>query len=222
MRTVDAHSQSTATRGELIPLAEVSWLAFFRGYLRYWDDVWTNPLPLQALQREGNDGGGLEHGSGAFDIMSQSWPPLTARRPKGKKAEKNANGTVPRCSSGRVVAPSRSAEESPIIHQEDEHDDVQCEKRVKRREQAMKPADRCKSATPALPRGQSYIHSSTNKTAPSAAKCKSTLAAAAPAPRPKRRKAENPIAGWAIKLAPGDKTTAVSPRDLPTCWVRQC
>ncbi|KAJ7845664.1 hypothetical protein B0H13DRAFT_1908206 [Mycena leptocephala] len=43
----------------------------------YWDgdDAWANPLPLQ---HEGGDGGGLEHGSGAFDMMSQSWPHLTA------------------------------------------------------------------------------------------------------------------------------------------------
>ncbi|KAJ7506480.1 hypothetical protein B0H11DRAFT_2186157 [Mycena galericulata] len=47
---------------------------------RYWDgdNARPNPLPLQALQREGSDGGGLEHGGGAFDVMSQSWPHLTA------------------------------------------------------------------------------------------------------------------------------------------------
>ncbi|KAJ7808643.1 hypothetical protein B0H13DRAFT_2385696 [Mycena leptocephala] len=47
---------------------------------RYWagDDAWTNP-PLQALprRREGS-GGGLEYGSGAFDVTSQSWSYLTA------------------------------------------------------------------------------------------------------------------------------------------------
>ncbi|KAJ7909424.1 hypothetical protein B0H13DRAFT_1877706 [Mycena leptocephala] len=47
---------------------------------RYWagDGAWTNP-PLQALprRREGS-GGGLEYGSGVFDVISQSWSYLTA------------------------------------------------------------------------------------------------------------------------------------------------
>ncbi|KAJ7924266.1 hypothetical protein B0H13DRAFT_2315663 [Mycena leptocephala] len=46
----------------------------------YWagDNAWTNP-PSQALpwRREGS-GGGLEYGSGAFDVTNQSWPYLTA------------------------------------------------------------------------------------------------------------------------------------------------
>ncbi|KAJ6581726.1 hypothetical protein B0H19DRAFT_1369986 [Mycena capillaripes] len=43
----------------------------------YWtgDNAWTNP-PSHALpwQREGRGGGGLEYGSGAFDVTNQSWP----------------------------------------------------------------------------------------------------------------------------------------------------
>ncbi|KAJ7875973.1 hypothetical protein B0H13DRAFT_1893913 [Mycena leptocephala] len=35
----------------------------------------------------------------------------------------------------------------------------------------------------------------------------------APTPKPKRRKAGDPLAGWAIELVPGDKTTAVTPRE---------
>ncbi|KAJ6533572.1 hypothetical protein B0H19DRAFT_444062 [Mycena capillaripes] len=42
----------------------------------YWtgDNAWTNP-PSHALpwQREGRGGGGLEYGSGAFDVTNQSW-----------------------------------------------------------------------------------------------------------------------------------------------------
>ncbi|KAJ7842465.1 hypothetical protein B0H14DRAFT_3456836 [Mycena olivaceomarginata] len=35
----------------------------------------------------------------------------------------------------------------------------------------------------------------------------------APAPKPKRRKAGDPLAGRAIELVPGDKMTADSPRE---------
>ncbi|KAJ7940026.1 hypothetical protein B0H13DRAFT_1850229 [Mycena leptocephala] len=53
---------------------------FWASMSRYWagDDAWTNP-PLQALprRREGSDGG-FDYGSGAFDVISQSWSYLTA------------------------------------------------------------------------------------------------------------------------------------------------
>ncbi|KAJ7829086.1 hypothetical protein B0H14DRAFT_3717832 [Mycena olivaceomarginata] len=109
--------------------------------------------------------------------QSNSSGRVPARRPsKGKKAEKIAHGTsnvkqVPRCSPGRVVAPSHSAEEARVDHQED--DDVQHEKE-----------------------GQTL---------------QTGNEAAAPAPKPKWRKAGDPLTGWAIELVPGDKTTAVSP-----------
>lgn len=130
-------------------------------------------------------------------------------------------------SSGRVVAPSRSAEEPPIDHQEDEHDDVQREKEgqtSRTGDEASGPVRRtilCCSYTH-LDASQRRLRSrganvsfttSTSDSAPSAAKRKSTLTAAAPAPKPKRRKAGDPLAGWAIELVPGDKTTAVSPRE---------
>ncbi|KAJ7840457.1 hypothetical protein B0H13DRAFT_2366218 [Mycena leptocephala] len=45
------------------------------------------------------------------------------------------------------------------------------------------------------------------------AKRRFTSAAVAPTPKPKRRKAGDPLAGWAIELVPGDKTTAIAPRE---------
>ncbi|KAJ6541306.1 hypothetical protein B0H10DRAFT_2392116 [Mycena sp. CBHHK59/15] len=147
--------------------------------------------------------------------QSNSSVRVPAGRPKGKKAEKIANGTsnveqVPRRSSGRVVAPSRSAEEPPIDHQEDEHDDVQREKEG----QTLRTGDEASGPRHLRSRGANVsFTTSTSDTAPSAVKRKSTLTAAAPAPKPKRRKAGDPLAGWAIELVPGDKTTAVSPRE---------
>ncbi|KAJ7793384.1 hypothetical protein B0H14DRAFT_2622951 [Mycena olivaceomarginata] len=61
---------------------------------------------------------------------------------------------------------------------------------------------RAKSPSPAL-----------KTSAPLNAKRKLTSAAVAPTPKPKRRKAGDPLAGWAIELVPGDKTTAVTPRE---------
>ncbi|KAJ7480405.1 hypothetical protein B0H11DRAFT_1915819 [Mycena galericulata] len=264
---------------------------------RYWDgdDAWANPLPLQVLQHEGSDGGGLEHGSGAFDVMSQSWPHLTAsdtldsaqmgiiesfkkyaeydaRRAAEinvKLATSNLNNNqneldhrdassnrrhaaaadkgmrardadervialrqakaqmeaqlkqavaesksnveqVPRRSSGRVVAPSRSAEEPPIDHQEDEHDDVQREKEG----QTSRTGDEASGPRLLCYRGANvFIHHFDERHRSIRAKCKSTLTAAAPAPKPQRRKAGGPLAGWATELVPSDKTTAVSPRE---------
>ncbi|KAJ7923641.1 hypothetical protein B0H13DRAFT_1864786 [Mycena leptocephala] len=59
--------------------------------------------------------------------------------------------------------------------------------------------------------GQSQISvaSTLGDAAPSNAKRKLT-SAVAPTPKPKRRKAGDPLAGWAIELVPGDKTTAVT------------
>ncbi|KAJ7110858.1 hypothetical protein C8R44DRAFT_883329 [Mycena epipterygia] len=151
------------------------------------------------------------------ESKSNSSGRVPAGRPKGKKAEKIANGTsnveqVPRRSSGRVVAPSRSTEEPPIDHQEDEHDDVQHEKErqtSRTGDEASGPTQVSDAWAPAGP----MFPTSTSDSAPSAAKRKSTLTAVAPAPKPKRRKAGDPLAGWAIELVPGDKTTAVSPRE---------
>ncbi len=53
-----------------------------------------------------------------------------------------------------------------------------------------------------------------NDAGPSNAKRKSeSTSAVAQTPKPKRRKAVDPLAGWAIELVPGDKTTAVTPRE---------
>ncbi|KAJ7857931.1 hypothetical protein B0H14DRAFT_3637442 [Mycena olivaceomarginata] len=151
------------------------------------------------------------------ESKSNSSGRVPARRPsKGKKVEKIGHGTsnveqVPRRSPGRVVAPSHSAEEARVDHQEDEHD-VQREKEG----QTLQTGDEASgpSATPALTwrrcfldhfdKGHCSIHRQTRKL---------TSTAAAPAPKPKRRKAGDPLAGWAIELVPGDKTTAVSPRE---------
>ncbi|KAJ7739629.1 hypothetical protein B0H14DRAFT_2638240 [Mycena olivaceomarginata] len=89
-------------------------------------------------------------------------------------------------------------------------------KRVKHCKRATKPAENilCCSYTHLRSHGANVpFATSTRDTAPSTAKRKSTLTAAAPAPKPKRRKAGDPLAGWAIELGPGDKTTAVSPQE---------
>jgi hypothetical protein len=108
---------------------------------RYWDgdDVWANPLPLQ---REGSDGGGLEHGSGAFDVMrcvvvgnmtvklltvrfSQLWPYLTASdtldsvlgsaNPAASSFHpSHVPATVPVFTSVRTVSPTYS---HTLLHQ---------------------------------------------------------------------------------------------------------
>ncbi|KAJ7440473.1 hypothetical protein B0H11DRAFT_2292867 [Mycena galericulata] len=153
------------------------------------------------------------------ESKSNSSGRVPAARPKGKKAEKIANGTsnveqVPRRSSGRVVAPSHSTEEPPIDHQGDEHDDAQREtegQTLRTGDEASGPTQVSDACAPAG--ANASLTASTSDTVPSAAKRKSTLSAAAPAPKPKRRKAGDPLAGWAIELVPGDKTTAVSPRE---------
>ncbi|KAJ6580293.1 hypothetical protein B0H10DRAFT_904986 [Mycena sp. CBHHK59/15] len=97
-----------------------------------------------------------------------------------------------------------------ISTQEDEHDDVQREKEG----QTLRTGDEASGPRRLRSRGANVsFTTSTSDTAPSAAKRKSTLTAAAPAPKPKRRKAGDPLAGCAIELVPGDKTTAVSPRE---------
>ncbi|KAJ7924488.1 hypothetical protein B0H13DRAFT_2315383 [Mycena leptocephala] len=150
------------------------------------------------------------------ESKSNSSGRVPAGRPsKGKKAEKIAHGTsnveqVPCRSSGRVVASSRSADEARVDHQEDEHDDVQREKEG----QTLQTDDEASGPRRLRSRGANVsFTTSTRDTAPSAAKRKLTLTAAAPAPKLKRRKAGDPLAGWAIELIPGDKTTAVSPRE---------
>ncbi|KAJ7323299.1 hypothetical protein DFH08DRAFT_817869 [Mycena albidolilacea] len=147
--------------------------------------------------------------------QSNSSGRVPARRPsKGKKVEKIGHGTsnvehVPRRSPGRVVAPSHSAEEARVDHQEDEHD-VQREKEG----QTLQTGDEASGPRRLRSHGADVsFTTSTRDTAPSTAKRKLTSTAAAPAPKPKRRKAGDPLAGWAIELVPGDKTTAVSPRE---------
>ncbi|KAJ7436266.1 hypothetical protein B0H11DRAFT_2207194 [Mycena galericulata] len=102
------------------------------------DDARENPLLLQALQREGSDGG--EHGSGAFDLMSQSWPHLTASGTLdsvfGSKAEKKLLMQRPsrmwnrfraiRLSVSQLRVTARRNHQSTMS--EDEHDDVQRKK----------------------------------------------------------------------------------------------
>ncbi|KAJ6537018.1 hypothetical protein B0H19DRAFT_1270692 [Mycena capillaripes] len=150
------------------------------------------------------------------ESKSNSSGRIPAGRPsKGKKAEKIAHGTsnveqVPRRSSGRVVAPSRSAEEARVDREKDEHNDVQREKEG----QTLQTGDEASGPRRLRSHGANVLSTtSTRDTAPSAAKRKLTLTAAAPAPKPKRRKSGDPLAGWAIELVPGDNTTAVSPRE---------
>jgi hypothetical protein len=64
---------------------------------------------------------------------------------------------------------------------------------------------RAKSPSPAL-------HTSPSDAVPPNAKRELT-SAVGPTPTPKRRKVGDPLAGWAIELVPGDKTTAVTPRE---------
>ncbi|KAJ7475458.1 hypothetical protein B0H11DRAFT_1917643 [Mycena galericulata] len=234
------------------------------------DDARENPLPLQAFQREGSDGG--EHGSGAFDVMSardvdecvialrqakaqvevelkqavaesklttdqsNSSGRVPAGRPKGKKAEKKIDNAtsesnveqVPRVSDFFqfpilglfliATTPSVRLSVSQLRvtaqrnHQstisEDEHDDVQREKEG----QTLRTGDEASGPRRLRSRGAN-VSFTTSRTAPSAAKHKSALTAALPAPKPKRCKAGDPLAGRAIELVPGDKTTAISPRE---------
>ncbi|KAJ7696333.1 hypothetical protein B0H14DRAFT_3174683 [Mycena olivaceomarginata] len=139
---------------------------------------------------------------------------VPARRPsKGKKAEKNCswNGMIIlECGTGSAP-PSHSAEEARVDHQEDEHDDVQREKEG----QTLQTGDEASgpSATPALVRDQCFIHhfdeghcSIHRQTQVNFNRSRTSIQA-------QRRKAGDPLAGWAIELVPGDKTTAVSPRE---------
>ncbi|KAJ7464280.1 hypothetical protein B0H11DRAFT_2240675 [Mycena galericulata] len=169
------------------------------------DDARENPLSLQALQREGSDGG--EHGSGAFDLMSQSWPHLTVSGTLdsvfGSKAEKkllmqrydNHLFRAIRLSVSQLRVTALRNHQSTMS--EDEHDDVQ---------HASQRSLRSRGANVSFT-------TSTSDTAPSAAKRKSALTVAAPAPKPKQRKAGDSLTGRPIELVPGDKTTAVSPRE---------
>ncbi|KAJ7475493.1 hypothetical protein B0H11DRAFT_2194913 [Mycena galericulata] len=120
--------------------------------------------------------------SGPFDLMSQSWPYLTASGTLdsvlGSKAEKKL----------LMQRPSRMWNRFRAVR-----------KRVKRCERATKPADRRKSAKPALPRGQCFIHHFHERHRPIR--------------RQTQRKAGDSLAGRPIELVPGNKTTAVSPRE---------
>ncbi|KAJ7814346.1 hypothetical protein B0H14DRAFT_3878738 [Mycena olivaceomarginata] len=141
------------------------------------------------------------------ESKSNSSGRVPAGRPsKGKKAEKLL---MERRMWNRFPS-SRSADEARVDHQEDEHDDVQREKEG----QTLQTDDEASGPRRLRSRGANVsFTTSTRDTAPSAAKRKLTLTAAAPAPKLKRRKAGDPLAGWAIELIPGDKTTAVSPRE---------
>ncbi|KAJ7504920.1 hypothetical protein B0H11DRAFT_2343310 [Mycena galericulata] len=174
------------------------------------DDARENPLPLQALQREGSDGG--EHGSGAFDVVRSVkflWPgSCRAEGQEGGKEIANATSESNVEQVPRLRVTAQRNRQSTIS--EDEHDDVQREKEG----QTLRTGDEASGPRRLRSRGANVsFTTSTSDTAPSAAKHKSALTAAAPAPKPKRRKAGDPLAGRAIELVPGDKTTAVSPRE---------
>ncbi|KAJ7937686.1 hypothetical protein B0H13DRAFT_1852324 [Mycena leptocephala] len=136
------------------------------------------------------------------------------RPSKGKKAETNTQGEASalRRSSSRVASRSVELEREDI--QEDEHEGMQGGRKEGEALQMGEETSgqrhlrsrRAKSSLPAL-------HTSPSDAAPSNAKRKLTSAAVAPTPKPKRRKAGDPLAGWAIELVPGDKTTAVTPRE---------
>ncbi|KAJ7924265.1 hypothetical protein B0H13DRAFT_1864136 [Mycena leptocephala] len=131
---------------------------------------------------------------------------VPARRPvKGKKAETNTQGkaSAVRRSSSRVSSRDVEVERDDI--QEDEHEGMQGEKRMKYYNWVKKQVDRAKSPSPAL-------HTSPSDAVLSNAKRKLT-SAVGPTPKLKRRKAGDPLAGWAIELVPGDMTTAVTPRE---------
>ncbi|KAJ7926846.1 hypothetical protein B0H13DRAFT_2313099 [Mycena leptocephala] len=149
------------------------------------------------------------------EAKSNSSGRVPGRRPsKGKKAETNTQGKLNakqasalRRSSSRVASRSVELEREDI--QEDEHEGMQGEKEG----EALQMANlrhlrsrRAKSPPPAL-------YTSPSDAAPSNGKRKLTSAAVVPTPKPKRRKAGDPLAGWAIELVPGDKTTAVTPRE---------
>ncbi|KAJ7868340.1 hypothetical protein B0H14DRAFT_3585160 [Mycena olivaceomarginata] len=149
--------------------------------------------------------------------QSNSSGRVPARRSsKGKKAEKIAQGTpnveqVPRCLSGRVA--SRSTEPERNAHQEDELQDPQPEKDG----QVFQTSDEPSGPRHLRSRGAMVSPTEPPTSArgggPSNTKRKSTSSATAPAPKPKRRKAGDPLSGWAIELVPGDRTTAVTPRE---------
>ncbi|KAF7359826.1 hypothetical protein MVEN_00707900 [Mycena venus] len=135
---------------------------------------------------------------------------------KDKKAEEIAQGMpnveqVPRRSSGRVA--SRSTEPERNAHQEDELQDPQPEKDG----QVFQTSDEPSGPRHLRSRGAMVSPTEPPTSArgggPSNTKRKSTSSATAPAPKPKRRKAGDPLSGWAIELVPGDKTTAVTPRE---------
>ncbi|KAJ6533605.1 hypothetical protein B0H19DRAFT_1383607 [Mycena capillaripes] len=130
------------------------------------------------------------------EAKSNSSGRVPARRPaKGKKAETNTQGKVSaaRRSSSRVASRGVELERDDI--QDDEHEETSGQRHLR--------SHRAKSRSPALRISQSDA-------APANAKRKLT-SAVAPTPKPKRRKAGDPLAGWAIELVPGDKTTAVTP-----------
>ncbi|KAJ7926457.1 hypothetical protein B0H13DRAFT_1862291 [Mycena leptocephala] len=153
------------------------------------------------------------------EAKSNSSGRVPGRRPsKGKKAEKNTQGKLNtkqasalRRSSSRVASRSVELEREGI--QEDEHESMQGGKEGEALQMGEETSGqrhlrsrRAKSPLPAL-------HTSPTDAAPSNAKRKLTSAAVTPTPKPKRRKAGDPLAGWAIELVPGDKTTAVTPRE---------
>ncbi|KAJ6550449.1 hypothetical protein DFH09DRAFT_1501461 [Mycena vulgaris] len=135
------------------------------------------------------------------EAKSNSSGRAPSRRPsRGKSTQTNTQGeasTLPR-SFSRVA--SRSAESEREDIQEDVHEGEETT--------GQRHLRSCNAKSP-LP----TLHTAPSDAAPSNAKRKLTSAAVAPTPKPKRRKAGDPLAGWAIELVPGDKTTAATPRE---------
>ncbi|KAJ7892954.1 hypothetical protein B0H13DRAFT_2665567 [Mycena leptocephala] len=134
------------------------------------------------------------------EAKSNSSGRAPGRRPsKGKSTQTNTQGE---CSSSRVASRSAESEREDIqedVHKGEETPDWTATQRHLRSRNAKSPPP--------------TLHTAPSDAALSSAKHKLTSAAVTPTPKPKRRKAGDPLAGWAIELVPGDKTTAVTPRE---------
>ncbi|KAJ7911286.1 hypothetical protein B0H13DRAFT_2328505 [Mycena leptocephala] len=177
-------------------------------------DGFLDPSPVQAdLPTSAKAQVEAELKQATAEANSNSSGRVPARRPaKGEKAETNTQGkaSAVRRSSSRVASRDVEVEREDI--QEDEHEGMQGAKEDEVLQLGKETSGqrhlrsrRAKSPSPAL-------HTSPSDAVPSNAKRKLT-SAVGPTPKPKRRKAGDPLAGWAIELVPGDKTTAVTPRE---------
>ncbi|KAJ7847282.1 hypothetical protein B0H13DRAFT_1907358 [Mycena leptocephala] len=120
------------------------------------------------------------------EAKSNSSGRVPARRPsKGKTAKTNTQGKL-------------NAKQASALR-EDEHEGMQGEElQMGDETSGQQISDTYAPIEPNLHRQHSTL--------PRATRFRQT-------PNPKRRKAGDPLAGWAIELVPGDKTTAVIPRE---------